>query len=73
MYIGHAALGTKMYPGLYAPGTRGRADLGVHFSPKNKCVLKDSKWPKTHFYIYQIYSFEFRNHVQNKKQVCQIK
>ena len=29
MYIGHAALGTKMYPGLYAPGTRGRADLGV--------------------------------------------
>ena len=29
MYIGHAALGTKMYPGLYAPGTRGHADLGV--------------------------------------------
>ena len=20
-----------------------------HFSPKNKCVLNDSKWPKTHF------------------------
>ena len=29
MYIGHAALGTKMDPGLHAPGTQGHAEYDL--------------------------------------------
>ena len=43
MYIGHAALGTKNVPGLYAPGTRGRADLGVILSFVLDCAINALK------------------------------
>ena len=33
----------------HTEGGGGGRGPGGHFSPKNKCVLNDSKWPETHF------------------------